>query len=397
MEFYDLYNDGSESKGTRPIKIANGTIYKYDFRVKRTVKFDEKEIICKDSIVEIMIRDENILKTMKDTINYVDIIKNAICKNCLKLDKWNFDFIVPRRLINYLTKKSLNGELLKVDNPKLLHAIDLASAGGCMIAKRGNYEGKYYLYDITNSYNKFFLDFNVPSNPQFKTVKSIEKLDEFDFILYRLKVNDKNFTQQMKWQFKTNRIWFSYFDILIYDMFKIDYELVNEKNNCVEFMETLDTNFEWMRDLNNAKQLINGETESLKKKVFKNLLSSFWGNICKYNCITQEEYGKEIPDNYYHKVGSKSGEDLYIHPEKFYLYGIAICKPFVLAYARYRLLKQVYEIEKKGFKVIYAHTDSIITDASPENFDIGSDIGQWKLEKESNKNVIIENIAKKNI
>ena len=133
----------------------------------------------------------------------------------------------------------------------------------------------------------------------------------------------------------------------------------------------------------------------MKKIIVKNLLSSFWGNMCRYNCITEEAYGKEIPDNYFHKTSTFSSDDLYIHPEKFYLYSIAICKPFVLAYARYRLLKQINKIENKGYKVIYAHTDSIITDCPEKYFKTGSNIGDWKLEKKSENNVVINNIASK--
>ena len=66
-----------------------------------------------------------------------------------------------------------------------------------------------------------------------------------------------------------------------------------------------------------------------------------------------------------------------------------------MAYGRYRLLKQIKKIENEGYKVIYAHTDSIITDAPKELFDLGTDIGQWKHEEHTEKGVIIKSIAQK--
>lgn len=391
MEFFDLYNEKFASKGTRPIRTENGNIYKYDFTLKKTVLVNEDDIKCKDSIVSVFIRDENILKTMKDTIDYVKIVKDDICKNILKLDKWHFDFVLPVRLINYLTKQSIKGEI-KVSSPILLRAIDSASAGGCLIAKKGIHEGKYYLYDIANSYNKFFLDFDIPSNPKLTTVQTIRKEV---LTLYRLKITSENFEKSKQMQFRTNRCqWFSNFDVQIFDMFGIEYSLIDGKNNCVEFEDRIECDFEWMQKINEVKQNLDGEKDALKKKVFKNLLSSFWGNICKYHCITEEEYGKEIPDNYFHKVGQDK-QDLFIHPEKYYLYSVAICKPFVLAYARLRLLKQINKIEHKGYNVIYAHTDSIITNCPSKYFDIGNDIGQWKLEKKTKQGVEIKNIASK--
>jgi hypothetical protein len=383
--FYDLYKENSASQGIRPIRTEDGKIY-----IKHSFPADESRIISKNSVVEVSIRDENILKNSKDVFEYRKLIEKDICTDILKI-KFNPDFVVPTRLLNFLAKQSIKDEI-KVDNHYLLHAIDLASAGGALVAKKGTYEGKYYLYDIANSYNKFFIDYKIPSNPKFA---SVEKIYKSSFFLYRLKISDENFSKEKKWKLRTNRTWFTKWDIDLFDMFGVKYELINGKNNCVKFVDKIDTDFEWMETLNEEKQKTDGEEEPMKKMVLKNLLSSFWGNMCKYNCITEKEYGEEIPDNYFHKVGVVSGDDLYIHPEKFYLYSIAICKPFVLAYARYRLLKQIHEIEEKGYEVIYAHTDSIITDCPKKYFDIGSDIGQWKLEKKSKNKVVINNIANK--
>src|SRR3989338_590632 len=400
MEFHDLYVDGSQSRGTRPMRARDGKIYKYDFKVKKTIEIDEDKIISKTSIVEVMINEKNIIKDCSDVIMYTDIIKNDICKNLLELKEtrdgvetnvWHFDFVNLRRLMYYLAKQSIHGEIV-VSSPKLLWAIDMASGGGALITKPGTHYGHYYLYDINNSYNSFFVKFSIQSNHE---VLKVDKIFKRRFTLYRLKVSKEFLTKDMTRKFKTNRTWFTYTDVKIFDMFGVKYELVNEKNNCVNFKDTIESNFECMRTLNEAKQEICKDVNipgMMKKVIVKHLLSSFWGNLCRYSCITEKEYGKKIPEKLFHKVGKNTNDDLYINPDKFYLYAVAICKPFVLAEGRYNLLSQVSKVEKLVHQVVYTHTDSIITDCSPEHFDIGCDIGQWKIEKQSGAGVEIKNI-----
>jgi hypothetical protein len=57
------------------------------------------------------------------------------------------------------------------------------------------------------------------------------------------------------------------------------------------------------------------------------------------------------------------------------------------------LLKQIKKVEDKGMSVVYAHTDSIICNKCDNLFELGTDIGQFKLEKVGN--VEIKNIASK--
>lgn len=400
MEFCDLYPENSQSRGTRPIRVANGTIYKYNFVTKKTEEYDQENIIHKSSIVEVIINGENILTSCSTVIQYTSFMKTMICKEILKLkeirdnvevDAWHFDFVSLLRLTNYLAKQSIHGEIL-VSNPKLLYAIDAASGGGALIAKPGIHHGHYFSYDINNSYNNFFVKYKIPSNP---VIMSVSRIFKKQFALYRLKVHKEFLTEDMTRTFKTNRAWFTYTDTKIFDMFGIKYELVNENYNCVDFKDKIDTDFEWMHSLNAAKYHELVYKSPMKRKIIKHLLSSFWGNMCKYNCITEKEYGREIPEYLYHKKGKDSGDELFINPDKFYIYAVGICKPFVLAEGRYNLLSQVHKVQKLGHELVYCHTDNIITTCPPEHFDIGTDIGQWKRERDSTVGIDIKNIAEK--
>jgi hypothetical protein len=51
------------------------------------------------------------------------------------------------------------------------------------------------------------------------------------------------------------------------------------------------------------------------------------------------------------------------------------------SYSRYEICKIAYKLEKKGYEVLRIHTDSIITNAPKEKIDIGTKLGQFKIEK----------------
>lgn len=407
IQFFDLYNDESRSKSPKLIKTADGNIYKYNFNTRTYDTFNEDEIIAKHSVVQVILQGENILKTKNNMIDYVRIIRDDIVKGLLKLPYYNFDFVKPEQLIKHLvnesTLKMFKSVRIEVKDTSICETIDEASAGGCLIAKKGIHNGTYHCYDLNNSYNAIFTDLGMlPTNPTFKTVTEIEK-EQF-YRLYRLKVDKEFMTDEYKHRFKTTRRWFTKWDIDLFKLYKIKFELVEEENNCIAF-DFINANFDWMEILNEAKQRLNKKREPIKYKTLKLILSSVWGQICKYQ--TQEQYSckekvpewllKQNPNIYIGEISKKyvydahpvSGNTNYIDKRIFFKHAIGIIKPFVLAYGRYRLLRQVRALEKKGFDVIYCHTDSIVTNANDTHFDIGTEIGQWKLETEDNKTTTI--------
>lgn len=392
IEFFDLYNEKTKSTGTRPIQTANGTIYKYDlYGTKKYEIIAEKDIKATSSIIKFIQHDENILKTKSDIIKYMSTIKDILFTQCLNLDKWKFDFAKIKRLTTFVAKQSLNGNEVVVDNTKLLECIDEASAGGVLIAKQGDYNKYYNCVDINSSYNLFFLHYEIPTNPQFKTVDSI--IEKKTFALYKLNIEQKYKTREMTIKFKTSREWYTKFDIKIFDLYNIKYDLSKTENNCVVF-DKVKSNFEWMENVNEYKQKSANEIE---KHVLKYFLSSFWGQLSQYRTITEDEWETELSTKkYFHKIDQETGIKKFIHPEQYYCYSMAIAKPFVTAYARLRLLEQIKKVEDEGFNVIYAHTDSIISNCDKmELFEIGKNIGDYKLEKSSDKGVVIHNIASK--
>lgn len=408
MNFIDLYDNEKRSKCPKLIRDADNKIWNYDFKQRMYIEIKEEDVKCLHSVVQFNFKHENALKNKFDVIKYNNIIKNDICRDTLKLKDWNFDFVKIEQLIKFMVHNSIK-EKIHVDdknnnNSLLLQTIDEASGGGVLIAEKGTHEGKYSLYDINNSYNKFFLTYSIPSNPQFCTVNKISLSKTFR--IYRLFIEEQYRTQEYKNKFKSSRKWFTTFDIEIFNMRNIPYKLVQQENNCITF-DRVNTDFDWMETLNELKQNTDKETQPMKKNILKLLLSSVWGEICKYETQPEFTEDEEIPPQYknpvrgeidnkfYYNIHRDTGERNYINPNKIYKYATGIIKPFVLAFARLQLWTQINKLESKGCKVIFAHTDSIITDGKEKYFDIGSEIGQYKHEQTSEKGIIIKNIASK--
>ena len=213
-------------------------------------------------------------------------------------------------------------------------------------------------------------------------------------------------TKEYNNKFKTSRLWFTFFDVQIFRMFGVPFELVDQENNCIMFQDYVESDFEWMEKVNEMKQ----ECAGYKRDILKQLLSSTWGAVCGYEKQPLIAPGQEIPAKYSNKtnlfigeieskyffaVDPETGNNEYINPNQRYKFALGIIKPFVLAYARLRLLEQIKKLQDAGKKVVYAHTDSIITNGGSKYFDIGTQIGEYKKETTSTIGVEIKNIASK--
>jgi hypothetical protein len=406
MNFLKIYDDSKRSKTPKLIKTADNKIWKYSFKNMRYEEIPESEVQCLHSVVEFDVKGKNELINVYDVVRYCNYIKKDICGNCLELKNWNYDFVKIKQLIKYLVNRSIKDEIV-VDNNIIMDYIDEASAGGVLIAEKGKYEGVYSMYDINNSYNKFFLDYDIPSNPKFETVKKISKKT---FRIYRLFIAEEYRTKEYNVKFKTSRKWFTYFDIKILKMFNIPFELVEQENNCISF-ESVESDFEWIEKLNELKQNTDKEKQPMKKNILKQLLSSVWGELCKYETQGEFTEDEELPENlknksnvyrgeidrkYYLRTYKQSGEDEFVNPNQRFKFAVGIIKPFVLAYGRQRLLEQIKKLQDENKKVVYAHTDSIIVEGKCKKyFEIGSEVGMWKLEKRTEKDLIVNNIASK--
>jgi hypothetical protein len=398
---------GENRRSQEYIRACDG-VYQYNnkkqlFEVLSKDKVDEmekkykQEFNGKDKAYgELVVNGENLLKNVKDVIAYKRTLRE-ICEiaglgdNILKNK-----LAILKNVLNFVLSKHLDN-MINVDDVKIFETIDEASGGGCLITDVGTHKGQYTSYDINNSYNSFFIDNFLPTNPRFKTVDNIEN---HIFRLYRLDIDKECITLENNNKFKLKRKWFTTYDIRLFKKFDIGYKLVEEENNAI-FFDKVDVDFSFLEKINELKQNTSKEKEPIKYMTIKLFLSSLWGNICRYSLIDEPE--EEIDPKYFYNVGRLEKDEstdlpryIYKNPKCIYKYVFGMFKPFILAYGRYRLLKVVKKCVENDYKVIYSHTDSIITNAPEKYFSIGTEIGDWKIDKQTDKGIEIKNIIYKN-
>lgn len=368
------------------VKIGNDVFYwsqcKKQFLKLSQEKVNPETIFC--GLIDV--KGNNLLQNFDDLAKFDKAIY-SIC-DLLGLKK-----TLQCRNLTYLIRYVANSvfqDKIKVVNWETLETINEACAGGCLVAKAGIYDGEFTCYDINNSYNAFFIDRKFPSNPRFATIQSLEKI--LCVQIYRCKIDEKCITDELHKMLKLKRLWFTGFDLKVFDEYNIKYELVQQENNTILF-DFLDLDFDFLEKVNELKQKTDKKTDIIKYTTYKTFLSGFWGVLCQYLLVTEDK--EKIDHKYFHQISRTKGVKLYKKPIQLFKFSCAVAKPFIMAYARFRLLTQIKKCESKGYKVVYCHTDSIVTDAKPKLFVIGKGIGEWKVDKITEKGIDIKNIATK--
>ena len=392
MIFDILYREENKSTMPRNFELKNGNCYRLHIGKYKEVTVPKE---CERYNIRLNVHGENLLQSKSHVIQYHQIMK-SLATETLGLKKFNCDFDNLDQLVKKIAHISFDDKIQFNGDSNLLQCIDEASAGGCLIAKAGKYDGEFSCYDINNSYNDFFVNYDdIPTNPTFQTVSKIIK--DKTFALYKLKIIDEEYISKKEhtMKFKTNRQtqWFTSQDIKIFKLYDIKYKLIKEENNCIVY-DTVKCDFEWMKKVNALKQKTNKQTDVIKYNIYKQFLSSFWGQCSAYNTVEFPEGVKaNLSSDWFYKTRPSDACKIYINPDKIFKYSCGILKPFVLSWARLRLLKQIKKVEDSGKKVVYAHTDSIICEKCDDLFKLGTNIGNWKLENTGN--IEIKNIGNK--
>ena len=127
----------------------------------------------------------------------------------------------------------------------------------------------------------------------------------------------------------------------------------------------------------------------------KQLLTCLWGALCKtmkYSKSTAEaEASIDLSDTnikYIVPNDSTMKHDTVTYSKKTesrYQFTFGRFKPFILAFARSKLMQTA---DKYRDHIVRIHTDSMVMDANVKtNLDIGTGIGQWKIEKSGNLDI----------
>ena len=182
------------------------------------------------------------------------------------------------------------------------------------------------------------------------------------------KPNDTYFT-------RGNYEWFTHYDLLAGYEQGIRFELINEVNNCIYWLNSDLIEGSIFR---NYIMYFYKPKNDTKCKLVKRILSGLWGALCqtKYKTDTAKIEDDEI--NYKLKEGHilntismSNNEEVEIKtykPSLFYS-SFARLKPFLLSFQRYLMYYEVIKPLLPTHKIIRVMNDSIITDKRVEEYE----------------------------
>lgn len=265
--------------------------------------------------------------------------------------------------------------------------ISNAMTGGLIHAELGTYNN-CKKYDVCSFYPSIMKNQNVRFPYHAGTFKTIDSLTFHNvrFGIYRAEITG-NINPKL---FRLNsENYYTSYDIM--SAFDLGYTVNLIKDGCDNFL------FYPKNACKTAKTLFNNfiyRMFTVKRKTpeVKPILNCLWGTLCQKSSKmltlkTDSEY--QIPDNYDILSVVPFGENfiklrLY-DPVNIYKYRYARMGPFLTSYGRYRLCHDIKDIADS---IVQIHTDGfIVKDITPKNIKIGTDIGDYKLEKTGTCNI----------
>ena len=281
------------------------------------------------------------------------------------------------KLFHYLTKSVPNPDEITTMEAQW---IENATIGGIIYAKSGEYKDMVS-YDINSSYpyiiGKAKLTFPVTA-PQFKTITNMDVAKYYPYGIIRAKISGEHPF------FRFNKLnYYTHVDLTTARACGLQVNIIDdgEPNAMLYTSKRVIGNNVFGRYVDLLYELKRNKTP-----IAKQLLTCLWGALCKtkqYTKTTETEV--DLSDaNILHIVPTDSTmtNDLVRFTKKSesqYQYSFGRIKPFILAFGRSKLMNQ---INKYRDHIVRIHTDSMVISSNVKvNLDIGTELGQWKIEK----------------
>lgn len=127
-----------------------------------------------------------------------------------------------------------------------------------------------------------------------------------------------------------------------------------------------------------------------KVHLIKDILNSGWGALCEMNKLKYAKENDVMPDeaNVIH-IEQTAFDNKYVQyystPGKQFFHKLGRMKPFILAYSRLQMVKDILPVNDI---VIRCATDSITTTEPITHLKFGSNIGEYKNEFEGEIKII---------
>ena len=267
--------------------------------------------------------------------------------------------------------------------------------GALMYSKDGEYENAFCI-DQNSMYSHFLIhpNFYIPwCEGSFQVMKDSDLKEFVPFGIYRCKITSTD-TKYNKF-FRFNRKnFYTHHDINLARLLKFTVELIHDSEaNCLIYDTTKRI----------QGRIVYGSTIEylyrLKRTIpyVKKIMSAFWGSQCEKNIkkIKSSSLPEEIVtlDSDFKLETIEKYDDCYkasmVSKGKIFKSNYARLGTFLTSYCRYNMAKFIIEHVKNVDNVLRIHTDSYIAinEEIPKDA-LGSDIGQFKIEKHSDCKIL---------
>jgi hypothetical protein len=307
-------------------------------------------------------KSEDISEHKKSMSKIKEIFKNH------EIDELIVDgYIDPANIMMKLCESALNiyrdGENFVRNGESIENEfLENASRGPLYYCKKGKYNGEYTRYDKNGFYLELFQTIKFPVGKPSETTE----YKKGDTGIYKCVVDlPKYYSDDMEY--------FTNYDLDLFEKMKIEYKIVSG----LVYKYTIDC--AEIKTWNVFDDLYENRTQTIKS-----MYQSFWGKISgkDYSYFTFDELNEQKEDTW-EVVKFEASDNKYKVLKNKYKYKNMLFRLgiFMNSYSRYEIGKIAYKLEKKGYEVLRIHTDSIITNAPKEKIDIGTKLGQFKIEK----------------
>lgn len=293
----------------------------------------------------------------------------------------------PKRIGHYLLYNNTyhieTPEDIKYDEAILLES---ATSGGLMYKKKISKSTPYYTYDLNSAYSYAMMHMTHPIKRGTPNLITEFHPDYFLYGIYRCKIHRSNVYDIDDFFHFSDEDTYTHYDLMTAKLLGLKIDIIQD--GIPNFFR-----YSGNQCLIHGKKLFGKPIEYLyelkKEKVSdipKLCLNNLYGSLCETNskkvCASQrKQVDLENVDIIKHEtVTNKNGSyDFikYVPHDKYYIHNFARSKPFILSHVRYLMIKAVLPHKEH---IIRCHTDSM-TSTIPLDIELGTEMGQFKLEK----------------
>lgn len=327
-------------------------------------------------------KDDSSLKTDKQLIDDMKQLRKdakEISENLM-----NFNINAVGLKATNINRKFMfdNIGMLKCEHINLAerNIIDDTTIGPTLYGDKKKVTG-YFMYDINSSYPSIYASKTFKMPIKAGSLQTVKKVSGYG--MYKIELLNPRKINYKLFKTNSNSNWYTHIDIKLLDHLNYEYKLVKCENNAYIYEEDalIKTNVFLGKYVKALYELKRGGN-----KLAKSCMNSIWGKLCQEKTSTIEltEENLEAFDKTILQIHPIKGTMEVIDEKSPFKTAFARLKPFLIAQGRYKLAKVNHEVIKEGYDVCRVHTDSIMCNMPPQEFEtianISSEIGEWKLE-----------------